>query len=120
MTQPYYYILDADGQPAPIDDCIAWAEWVGANHDRSVVEQTTMAGPDGSIIQVSTVFLGLDHSHGGPLPLLYETMIFGGQHDQMMWRYSTPEQATAGHADIVAALTAGHDLGDMYHPGGAS
>jgi hypothetical protein len=49
-------------------------------------------------VKVSTVFLGLDHNYSldGP-PLLYETMIFGGEHDQYQERYATRDEALAGH-----------------------
>jgi hypothetical protein len=50
-------------------------------------------------VQVSTVFLGLDHNFGfGRKPLLFETMIFGGKHDQYQERYSTYKEAEKGHA----------------------
>lgn len=54
-------------------------------------------------IRVSTVFIGIDHSWGaGPPPLWFETMVFGGKLDQMMQRYTTWEQAQAGHAYLLA------------------
>ncbi len=44
------------------------------------------------------MFVGIDLGFmiEGP-PLLFETMIFGGEHDQEQWRYSTWEEAEAGH-----------------------
>ena len=48
-------------------------------------------------VRISTVFLGLDHRHGKGEPLLFETMIFGGEHDQYQTRCSTWEQAEAMH-----------------------
>jgi hypothetical protein len=51
--------------------------------------------------RVSTVFLALDHSFGGGTPLLWETMIFGGKHDQFQERYSSEAQARAGHRRAV-------------------
>ena len=48
-------------------------------------------------IYVSTVFLVLDHSFGEGPPLVFETMIFGGELDQYQERYSTYQQAEAGH-----------------------
>ena len=50
-------------------------------------------------IRISTVWLGMNHNHylGGP-PLIFETMIFGGEHDQYQERYSTLEEAQEGHA----------------------
>jgi hypothetical protein len=53
-------------------------------------------------VSVSTVHLVLDHSFGDGPPLIFETMVFGGDHDQDCWRYSTEEQARAGHAAAVA------------------
>jgi hypothetical protein len=49
-------------------------------------------------ISVSTVFLGLNHrlSGDGP-PLLFETMVFGGARDGHMYRYSSWDDAEAGH-----------------------
>jgi hypothetical protein len=53
---------------------------------------------------VSTVWLGLDHSFGRGPPLIFETMIFGGSHDQQMWRYASREAALEGHNRIVICL----------------
>ena len=52
---------------------------------------------------VSTVFLGLDHAFDGGTPLLFETMIFGGEHDEYQERYATWDEAEAGH--LVAGMT---------------
>jgi hypothetical protein len=49
-------------------------------------------------VKISTVFLGLDHSFGGSVPILFETMVFGGEHDGYQERYATWEEAEAGHA----------------------
>jgi hypothetical protein len=56
--------------------------------------------------EVSTVWLGLDHNFGGGPPLIFETIVFGGERDQDCQLYSTEEQARAGHARIVAELSA--------------
>lgn len=55
--------------------------------------------PDG--VRVSTIFLGMDHSMGDGPPLLFETMIFGGEHDQYQRRYTTYEEAQEGHRKAV-------------------
>jgi hypothetical protein len=55
-------------------------------------------------VLISTVHLVLDHSFGQGPPLIFETMIFGGPHDQWQDRYSTEAEAKAGHARVVAAL----------------
>ena len=64
--------------------------------------------------RVSTVWLGNDHRLSGDEgpPLIFETMIFGGRHDQYQDRYSTEEAAIAGHNRTVAALREGRDPND--------
>lgn len=52
-------------------------------------------------VGVSTVWLGVDHQFGDGPPLIFETMVFGGPLDQEQERYSTEEQARAGHEDMV-------------------
>lgn len=52
--------------------------------------------------KISTVFLGLDHSFGSSSPVLWETMVFGGELDQEQDRCSgSREQAEAMHARMV-------------------
>lgn len=50
---------------------------------------------------ISTVFLGLDHAFPwdeDQTPVLWETMIFGGEHDQSYQeRYTSYEDALEGH-----------------------
>ena len=92
---------------------VKWPEylaWVKAdpNHDKRRVAQDTVGEA-----WVSTVFLTVDHNFGGRgAPILFETMLFGGQHDQSCWRYCTWEEAEAGHARVVAALRDGRDPDD--------
>jgi hypothetical protein len=53
-------------------------------------------------ITISTVFLSLDHNHSGVgKPVLFETMVFGGEHDQYQERYCTWNEAAKGHKRIV-------------------
>lgn len=54
--------------------------------------------------EVSTVWLGLDHSFMEGPPLIFETMIFGGEYDSECWRYSTEAQALEGHEAAVKLL----------------
>lgn len=65
--------------------------------------------------RVSTVWLGLDHGFlpGGP-PLIFETMIFGGDYADYCQRYATEAEAAAGHAAVVAALAEGHAPPDWW------
>jgi len=60
--------------------------------------------------RVSTVFLSMNHNWSidkDAAPILFETMIFGGEYDQEMWRYSTYDEAKAGHDRIVNCLKEG-------------
>ena len=84
----WYILKDKKPVKASIEE---WDEWSKENQ-RHIDE----AVKDG--IRVSTIFLGLDHSFGGGEPVLFETMIFGGEHDQDLWRYKTWEEAVDGHA----------------------
>jgi hypothetical protein len=56
-------------------------------------------------VEVSTVWLGLDHNFGlsGP-PIIYETLVFGGKLDGEMDRYSNRVAALAGHDQLVARV----------------
>lgn len=68
-------------------------------------------------ISVSTVFLGIDHGYNGQV-LLFETMIFGGEHDGYQERYTTWEEAVSGHkiaCDMVnkVAIERDNKLNDL-------
>ena len=93
-----HYILDGK-EPIEEPDILTWARRFGTAD--KIVEQTAL----GRGVRVSTVFLGLDHRFvGGGPPLLFETMVFGGKHDGAQWRYSTWDEAIAGHDAAVDGL----------------
>jgi len=49
-------------------------------------------------VTVSTVFLVFDHAWGaGRRPLLFETMVFGGEHDEFQERCCTWDEALEMH-----------------------
>ena|SRR5882672_8300506 len=81
-----------------VEDLIEWAVWLQTAERRVAFDEIT---PD---VKVSTVFLGLDHRIGQGPPLLFETMIFGGEHNDFEERYSTWEEAEAGHKRAVAMV----------------
>jgi len=87
------YILDGQ-QAVRCADLMTWARWF-EQADRHVAESVI------DDVRVSTVFLGLDHSFGRSMPVLYETMVFGGPHDQEQERYATWEEAALGHDAMV-------------------
>ena len=92
------YILNDAGNPVAEHDPLTWALWFQTAERRVAYDEL----PDD--MRVSTVFLGLDHSFGSGPPLLFETMVFGGELDQEQERYSTREQALAGHAAMLARI----------------
>lgn len=94
-----YYILLGKTQ-VPVE-CIEWAKWF-EKADR------TVANTEKNDVRVSTVFLGLDHSFGDGPPLIFETMIFDGEHDGYQQRYSTWEDAEEGHKE-ACTLAFGDD-----------
>lgn len=61
-------------------------------------------------VWVSTVWLGLNHQYGDGPPLIFETMIFGGENDGEQWRYATEEEAEAGHAAAVVLAFGDSDV----------
>ena len=94
----YKYILnghDAVKEPDPIK----WLEWF-ETADRKVRKDTAKVSLKGrpiGNIDISTVFLGIDHNFGDGKPLLFETMVFGGPLDQECERCSTWEAAEQMH-----------------------
>ncbi len=99
--------------PVKVHDQYSWGVWFMTSDDRIVAK--TMIDD----IEVSTVFLGLDHNlFGRGDPVLFETMVFLPDGDNgMMNRYCTWDAATAGHHDIVRRVqvereTAGLIVGD--------
>lgn len=88
------YILEGKN-PVVEPDIVKWAAWF-KDAERHV-KHTKLPGG----VHVSTVFLGMDHSFFGGPPILFETMIFGGEHDEYQQRYATWEEAEAGHDKAV-------------------
>ena len=95
-----WYVLDDNGEPvkaaSSLDGIRAFAD------PRRIVAQQDFCND----ICVSTVFLVIDHSHGFGPPLLFETMIFGGKHDQDQWRYTSRADAIAGHEAAITLVPA--------------
>lgn len=92
-----FFILDDAGKVQAVPDCLTWARWFETAKRHVALDDL----PGG--VRVSTVFLGLDHGFGlTAQPLLFETMIFGGAHDEYQERYATRDEALAGHAKALA------------------
>lgn len=89
------YVL-RDGVPVIENDLMAWGLFM-QKAERHIGEDRI------GDVRISTIFLGLDHRwKEDESPILWETMIFGGPHDQYQERYATIEDAKAGHARAVA------------------
>ena len=98
MTRPEFY--DRAGQP------IDAQEWARLFEDDSQEVGNTIVGA----YRVSTVWIGIDHSWGAGPPLIFETMVFGpessGGFDLDCRRYSTEDEARAGHDEMVTLVRA--------------
>jgi len=85
-------------------NAISMQEWAtqAENRAHKRVAETTVGR-----LWVSTVWLGLDHSLSGGPPLIFETMVFKADGEDIDWseeyaeRYSTEEAALAGHDRAV-------------------
>lgn len=51
-------------------------------------------------VEVSTVFLGFEHGFDGDKPILFETLVFGGEFDEYMLRYTDYDEALKGHDKV--------------------
>ena len=94
-----YILKDGIPTPATFEE---WARWFESPDNGRILKQEVVGDA-----KVSTVFLGLNHNFDpdGP-PILWETMIFGGVHDQYQDRCSgNREQAEAMHLKAVKLLS---------------
>lgn len=90
---PKYAILDGK-KVVPVDSLELWAKFF-EGHNRQIKKDKV------GRVQVSTVFLGLDHSWGHGPSLWFETMIFGGEHDEFCKRYASYAEAEVGHEQAL-------------------
>lgn len=93
-----YFILDGH-EVKPAADVVEWAQWFET-------AQRQLGDYMREDIRVSTVFLGIDHRFGEGPPLIFETMVFGGPLDGETDRYSTYDEAEAGHGEMVKRVEA--------------
>lgn len=65
-------------------------------------------------ISVSTVWLGVNYRFEEGPPLIFETMVFDSNYDELTefdtCRYATEEEARAGHEEVVAEVRRNHEL----------
>lgn len=76
-----------DKKPVIERDLLKWGQWMQDSPER-IVARTKV-----NDVLLSTIFLGLDHSFGGPVPLLFETMVMNGPRKGEMSRAGTYDEA---------------------------
>lgn len=86
----HYILMGKLAVPEP--NWFKWAMWFGTS-DRQIA--FTVIGP----IKISTIFMGVGNC-------MFETMIFRGGEGDEQYRYSSWEEAEAGHARAVAQVRA--------------
>ena len=93
-----WYILDENNKPIR-STIVEYGKWIEENPERKAVKQERIDD-----IFISTVLLGLDHAWNSDIPVLWKTMIFGGEHDQYMDRYTSYEDALEGHQQALKLI----------------
>ena len=93
-----YYKLDQQGNAVRADGLADMEECF--NSMERIVAKDNVGDSE-----VSTVFLCIDQNYSGDgVPVLWETMIFGGKHDQYQRRYTSKEEAVKVHNSLVQLL----------------
>ena len=102
----YWVLALRDGLPHPVRASLEdWAAFMETPDSCRVGLDETNG------TTVSTVFLGLDPECGRfDRPLLFESMVMGGQLDGAQDRYRTWAEAVEGHAELLAVVQ------DLEHP----
>jgi hypothetical protein len=96
-----WYILNEDHTYSEVGNMHEYYAWdkdygfYGLKEDRKTIDRY-----ESKNLVVSTVFLGLDHSFEGP-PILFETLVSGGDLEGEMDRYHTWEEAIKGHNNMM-------------------
>lgn len=98
------YILNKNNKPVRCNDILKWGAWFQTHSNKVKVTRLNN-------YSVSTIFLGIDHSWGGGVPLLFETMVFEeknrikkGEFAGVQMRWNTHEEAVKGHNKLVREI----------------
>ena len=102
------YILNENGDAVPAHGLLSWGQWLADHRVECRVGYDVIGNAT-----VSTVFLALDsgwfwREELDPVsykPTLWETLVRGGPYDGHQKRYTSREDALAGHGKIVQMLT---------------
>lgn len=95
------YILDGNWNPVLEPDLLKWGEWLEARQRAGTLH---VADELVGEVRVSTKFIGLPHLGTGDPPLLFETLVFGGDLDLQGEWYATRQQAQSGHKEWVEVV----------------
>ena len=102
-----WYILDDNKNPVKCDDYDTVHCWVKclpeSEHSGMGCKVDYWTNGD---VTVSTVFLSMDHSWNTGPPLVFESMVFPEGIEEKCERYSTWDEAKAGHAKMVLEIQA--------------
>lgn len=109
MLDYYYILVDGEAVATDIDTWMAWSKQATADDEPGNINSRRVAAWKRDGVRISTVFLSFDHGFGAGPPLLFETMIFGGEHDDYQERYSTRAEALAGHLRAVEMVRGDSD-----------
>lgn len=97
------YILKGR-EPVRVHTVGQWGFWFGRSSEQRNVDQTELPGG----VRVSTVFVGVDHGFNDDRPpMIFESMIFGGPHDEEMDRCSTWDEAILMHRRMCVLARTG-------------
>ena len=88
--------FDKQGNPLTLEVCAKLLE----DLDYKVIKKTII----NKYIEVSTVWLGIEHGICLSGPLIFETMVFNNSMEAVQRRYSTEQQAIEGHDRIVSEI----------------
>ena len=89
-----HYIL-VENRPVRVYDMMEWLDFFSSGE--RVLGFSRVNG-----IRISTIFMGLDNSFGAaPEPLVFETMIMGGDNHGYIKRCATYDEAIVLHREIV-------------------
>ncbi len=101
MSNKHYILAGHEVVEVPLK---TWARWF-EEADRRVAKDII------GDIEISTVFLGLNHGWNGQI-LLFETMVFAkDREEQDCYRYATWDEAYVGHKIVMINILGGRRYG---------
>ena len=103
-TLTAHWILDCNGEPVRCYDLLEWADFIETGKNQ--INSTLIPVPDkkGEVCSINTIFFGINMSVGdvnNENPVLWETMIFGGEHHQDCIRSHTRAEALLRHKEGI-------------------